>query len=60
MSLVAVNQIRVIHEAMIFAKKSKDSLKDCFENVNMCIFEYSQCSYRVNKLTTGRQRRLNG
>ena len=33
-SLAAVNQIRVIHEALKGAKY-KDSLKDCFENVNM-------------------------
>ena len=33
-SLTAVNQICVIHEAMNSCKKSKDSLKDCFENVN--------------------------
>ena len=35
MSLAAVNQICVIHEAMNGCKKSKDSLKDCFENVNI-------------------------
>ena len=29
-SLAAVNQIFVIHEAMNGLKKSKDSLKDCF------------------------------
>ena len=34
MSLAAVNQICVIHEAMDGLQKSKDSLKDCFENVN--------------------------
>ena len=34
-SLAAVNQICVIHEAMNGCKKSKDSLKDCFENVNI-------------------------
>ena len=32
--LVAVNQICVLHEAMNVCKKIKDSLKDCFENVN--------------------------
>ena len=35
MSLAAVNQICVIHEAMKGCKKSKDSLKACVENVNM-------------------------
>ena len=34
-SLAAVNQICVIHEAMNVCKKSKDSLKDCFDNVNI-------------------------
>ena len=34
-SLAAVNQIYVIHEAMSGCKKSKDSLKACFENVNI-------------------------
>ena len=35
-SLAAVNQSCVIHEAMnVCKKKSKDSLKDCFENVNI-------------------------
>ena len=34
-SLAAVNQVCVIHEAMNGCKKSKDSTKDCFENVNM-------------------------
>ena len=36
-SLAAVNQSRVIHEAMNGFTKSKDSLKDCCENVNTCI-----------------------
>ena len=36
-SLVAVNQIFVIHEAMKRLQKSKDSLKDCFENVNIVL-----------------------
>ena len=35
LSLAAVNQICVIHEAMNGCKKSKDLLKDCFENVNI-------------------------
>ena len=36
MSLGAVNQICVNHEAMNGCKKKyKDSLKDCFENVNI-------------------------
>ena len=34
-ALAAVNQICVIYEAMNGWKKSKDSLKDCFENVNI-------------------------
>ena len=34
-SLAAVNQIYVIHEAMNGCKKYKDSLKDCFKNVNI-------------------------
>ena len=34
-SLAAVNQIYVFHEAMNGCKKSKDSLKACFENVNI-------------------------
>ena len=32
-SLAAVNQICLIHEAMNGCKKTKDLLKDCFENV---------------------------
>ena len=35
-SLAAVNQICVAHEAMNGCKKSKDSLKAYFENVNIC------------------------
>ena len=34
-SLSAVNQIYVIHEAMNGCKKSKHSLKACFENINI-------------------------
>ena len=34
-SLAAVNQIYVIHEATNGCKKSNDSLKACFENVNI-------------------------
>ena len=34
-SSAAVNQIYVIHEAMNGCKKSKDSLKACFENVKL-------------------------
>ena len=33
--LAAVNQICVIHEAMNGCKKSKDSLKACFANINI-------------------------
>ena len=36
-SLAAVNQIYVFHEAMNGCKKSKNSLKACFENVNIVI-----------------------
>ena len=36
-SLAAVNQICVIHEDMNGCKKSKDSFKDCFENVNIVL-----------------------
>ena len=37
-SLAAVNQIYVIHEAMNGCKKNpKDSLKGCFENVNIML-----------------------
>ena len=35
MSLAVVIQIGVIHKAMNGCKKSKDSLKDYFENVNI-------------------------
>ena len=34
-SLAAVNQIYVFHEAMSSYKNSNDSLKACFENVNI-------------------------
>ena len=34
-SLAAVNQIYIFHEAMNGCKKSKDSLKACFENINI-------------------------
>ena len=34
-SLTAVNQIYVIHEAMHGCKNLKDSLKACFENENI-------------------------
>ena len=33
-SLAAVNQIRVVHEAMDGCKKTKDALKGCFININ--------------------------
>ena len=33
--LAAVNQIYVIHEAMNGCKKTKNSLKACFENANI-------------------------
>ena len=37
--LAAVNQIYVFHEATNGFKKSKDSLKACFENVNILIMK---------------------
>ena len=37
-SLAAVNQICVIHEAMNDCKKSNGSLKDSFENVNIALY----------------------
>ena len=38
-SLAAVNQIWFIHEAMKGCKKkSEDSLKACFENVNILVY----------------------
>ena len=36
-SLAAVNQIYVFHEAMNDFKNLKDSLKACFENVNIML-----------------------
>ena len=36
-SLAAVNQICVVHEAINDCKKSKNSLKDCIENVNISV-----------------------
>ena len=36
-SLAVVNQICVIHEAKYSCKKFNDSLKACFENVNIVI-----------------------
>ena len=38
MSLATVSQICVIHEAMNGCKKTKDSFKACFENVNICFY----------------------
>ena len=35
MSLAVVNHIYVFHEVMNSCKKSKDSVKACFENVNI-------------------------
>ena len=40
-SLAAVNQICVIHEAMKGCKKSKGLLKYCFENLNIKIYMIS-------------------
>ena len=41
-SLAAVNQIYVFHEAMNGCKKSRDTLKACFENVSIraCLVIY--------------------
>ena len=44
MSLAAVNQIYVIHEAMNGCKKYKESLKACFENVNIS-FNYVESKH---------------
>ena len=41
-SLGAVNQINVIHEAMNGCKKSKDSFKACFENVEIDSLDQNQ------------------
>ena len=41
-SLAAVNQVCVIHEAMKGCKKkSKDLLKACFENVNILVYVHN-------------------
>ena len=46
MSLAAINQICVIHEAMNGCQKYKDSLKDCFENVNIKkLIQFLECSW---------------
>ena len=51
-SLAAVNQIYVFHEAMNGCKrKSKDSLKACFENVNISHTCPFQCIYMQNKVS---------
>ena len=42
-SLAAVNQICAIHEAMNSCKKSIDSLKDFFENVNIVVWLSLSC-----------------
>ena len=49
-SLAAINLIYVIHEAMNGCKKSKDSLKDCFENVNIYVYKLSWKSYTIEQL----------
>ena len=53
-SLAFVNQICVVHEAMNGCKKkSKDSLKACFENVNISFFGHSRLvlvAYIANNL----------
>ena len=48
MSLADVNQICVIHEAMnskLLLQKSKDSLKDCLENVNIGLWNFQIAEY---------------
>ena len=53
MSLATVNQICVVHEAMNGCKKSEDSLKECFENVNISITGYSNShKFHKNSLKT--------
>ena len=52
-SLAAVNQFYVIHEVMNGCKKSKDTLKACFENVNIreCLhFDCTALMKPINKL----------
>ena len=48
-SLAAVNRIYVVHEAMNGCKKSKDSLKACFEYVNIdtCVSATTECIWYV-------------
>ena len=43
MSLAAVNQFCVIHKSMNSFKKSQDSLKACFENVNIIVYMLCLC-----------------
>ena len=47
MSLAAVNHIYVFHEVMNGCKKSKDSLKDCFENVKYLVTVYTGLQINV-------------
>ena len=46
-SMAAVNQICVIHEAIKVAKKSKDPLKACFENVNITKYHLCKLPFQV-------------
>ena len=39
--LAAVNQIYVLHEAMDGCKNLKDSLKACFEKVNIILQDFN-------------------
>ena len=48
-SMAAVNQIYVIHHAMNGCKNLKNSLKDCFENVNIRSI-FSCIHYFVNNI----------
>ena len=47
MSLASVNQMCVIHEAMNGCKNLKDSLKDCFENVNISLWPVHEISVLI-------------
>ena len=48
-SLAAVNQIHVIHEAMKGYSNLKIHLETCFENVNIMGYKYDEISIRGNK-----------
>ena len=48
-SLAAVNQIHVIHEAMKGCSNLKIHFRLCFENVNIIGYKYDEISIRGNK-----------